>query len=169
MNEIITQKRCSSCGKIKQISEFCKDKSRKNELSYVCRECHSIRGKKYDRNNKEVRREKQRKYIEENRELLRERSRIWSLNHKEKKVAHARNRRAWKKQSCGSITLEQWEDLKIKYGNICLCCGKHDVPLTLDHIVPLSKGGINTIENAQPLCRPCNGGKRDKTIDYRPK
>ncbi len=33
--------------------------------------------------------------------------------------------------------------------------------LSLDHIVPLSKGGIHDIDNWQCLCVPCNSRKRD--------
>ena len=56
-----------------------------------------------------------------------------------------------------------------RYGNRCIACeasGDH-VMLTIDHVVPKSKGGRNTIDNLQLLCRPCNGAKGDKTIDYR--
>lgn len=33
--------------------------------------------------------------------------------------------------------------------------------LSLDHIVPLSKGGIHDLDNWQCLCVPCNSRKRD--------
>lgn len=33
-----------------------------------------------------------------------------------------------------------------------------------DHVVPLSRGGHNTISNILPSCRKCNGDKRDLTL-----
>lgn len=38
----------------------------------------------------------------------------------------------------------------------------NDVMLTFDHVMPKSKGGANTIENAQTLCYPCNQEKADE-------
>ncbi len=70
-------------------------------------------------------------------------------------------------QSTEKLTAEQWEAILDKYGRKCLACGRTDVKLTLDHIVPISKGGKHTADNAQPLCRPCNTHKGVKTTDYR--
>lgn len=41
----------------------------------------------------------------------------------------------------------------------------HNCMLTLDHIIPKSKGGISTYENLQPMCRYCNAKKSD-TFDF---
>lgn len=55
----------------------------------------------------------------------------------------------------------------------CVACGKsaHDgVLLHVDHIIPRSKGGTNTIDNYQTLCNECNLGKSNKsTRDLRKK
>lgn len=40
-------------------------------------------------------------------------------------------------------------------GSRCLECGTDD-DLTLDHIVPYSHGGPDTIDNLRTLCRSCN-------------
>lgn len=49
----------------------------------------------------------------------------------------------------------------------CLRCGcKED--LTIDHIIPLSLGGLNKVGNFQTLCNPCNNEKGSFIVDYRP-
>jgi 5-methylcytosine-specific restriction endonuclease McrA len=52
-------------------------------------------------------------------------------------------------------------------GDNCLCCGKlRDVGI--DHILPISHGGDNNIDNLQVLCRTCNSKKgKHNIIDYR--
>lgn len=40
----------------------------------------------------------------------------------------------------------------------CLRCGTSE-RLSLDHIVPWSRGGPDTIDNLQTLCTPCNSRK----------
>jgi hypothetical protein len=37
----------------------------------------------------------------------------------------------------------------------CVWCGKSE-PLTLDHVVPWSNGGSDSINNLRTLCGPCN-------------
>ena len=54
-----------------------------------------------------------------------------------------------------------------EYEHRCLACGI-DGALTIDHVIPVSKGGPNTADNVQPLCGPCNSSKGTNTIDYRP-
>lgn len=59
------------------------------------------------------------------------------------------------------------EDEKIlkgtKFMQKCVFCGTEE-NLTIDHIVPISKGGSRRIENLQILCGPCNFKKADKII-----
>lgn len=65
-----------------------------------------------------------------------------------------------------SYTEDQWQALCAFYNQTCLRCGKQK-KLTVDHIVPLSLGGTNSIDNIQPLCKSCNTSKGVKVIDYR--
>lgn len=75
-------------------------------------------------------------------------------------------RRARKRQNGGAYTQIEWDQLCAFYDHRCLCC-KECKRLTVDHVVPISCGGSNAIENIQPLCMDCNRRKGAKTIDYR--
>lgn len=46
----------------------------------------------------------------------------------------------------------------------CQYCGKHSRELTLDHIIPRSKGGQSTWENLVACCRACNGRKGSRSL-----
>lgn len=90
---------------------------------------------------------------------------------KEKMKQKVKNRRAVKRGASddGNISPQQWLDLKTFYHHKCLCCGKREpgITLTQDHVLPLSKGGSNNLNNIQPLCKSCNSTKHTQNIDYR--
>lgn len=61
---------------------------------------------------------------------------------------------------------DRWAVLK-RDNYSCAKCGaspskNHQVELEVDHIQPVAKGGGNTLENLQTLCRQCNQGKKDR-------
>ncbi len=48
----------------------------------------------------------------------------------------------------------------------CVYCGeKTKNKLTIDHVIPKSKGGKNTWQNLVTCCKSCNIKKDDKTLD----
>jgi 5-methylcytosine-specific restriction endonuclease McrA len=130
-----------------------------------------INAKARDRRQKDLEhyREIGRKSYERHAEDRRQYSLDYFKLHPEKSVAANNRRRARKHTSGGSHTEEQWQAMKAFYDYRCLCCGKREpeIRLTRDHVMPLTKGGTDSIDNIQPLCARCNSKKNFKHIDYR--
>lgn len=47
----------------------------------------------------------------------------------------------------------------------CQYCGRSDLSLTIDHVLPKSKGGQDTWENLVTACIKCNNKKGDRTLE----
>jgi glycerol-3-phosphate cytidylyltransferase len=85
-----------------------------------------------------------------------------------------RHRRMKLKGVKGKHTNREWEYKKKCFNYSCATCGISEevikikwagtqfTKLTKDHIIPISKGGTDNIENIQPLCVSCNSKKIDK-------
>lgn len=66
------------------------------------------------------------------------------------------------------LTEEQWLRVLNHFNYRCAYCDK-DIRdfYTIDHVIPLSKGGTHTIDNVVCACLSCNSAKKDK-IPLRP-
>jgi len=65
----------------------------------------------------------------------------------------------------GRLTTERHKNwrktlMKMQRGKCYYCGCDMDEP-TLDHVIPLSKGGEDTFENVVAACEPCNREKAD--------
>lgn len=56
------------------------------------------------------------------------------------------------------------EYLLLKWGHACAYCGKSDVPLQKEHIVPRASGGTDRVSNLTLSCRSCNEKKGTSDI-----
>lgn len=135
------QKHCSACRRDLPIAEFGKRSASPDGLHYWCKSCISERGRSWRESNPE----------------------IWRPKHRVRQ--ERRLRRIY--ENGGNLNYWEWEEILQRYDHRCVACGKRD-ELTLDHIVPVSKGGGTSAENVQPLCRSCNASKGATAIDYRP-
>lgn len=195
MTKSITEKKCTKCGIAQNIAEF--PIVMKKYTSSWCLSCKRRINNEYNAKRKEIKREYDKKYRKatvqrdkerhhkyylEHVEEIKNRTALWQKSHPEKTkryreiyrkkypdsiLERTRNRRARRNYIEGKITRTEWKELLVKYNNKCLCCGRNDVKLELDHVVPLALGGKHNIHNAQPLCRTCNAKKYIKIIDYR--
>jgi 5-methylcytosine-specific restriction endonuclease McrA len=60
------------------------------------------------------------------------------------------------------LTHVQWLEIKRRFRGRCAYCGASNLPLTQDHVIPLSRGGSHTASNVVPACRPCNTAKSNR-------
>lgn len=162
----VVVKFCHGCGTEKAASEFHKHKGRNDGLSTRCKACQKVALKQWRRGNPSRSLDTQRRYKEENRERYPEIDTAWRLANPGRVVAKTQKRRAHKLASPEHYTPEQWGALVNFYEDTCLCCGKQGQS-TVDHVVALSAGGTNGIDNIQPLCFRCNRRKGVTSIDYR--
>lgn len=58
-----------------------------------------------------------------------------------------------------SISTSQWLDTIHAFNSECAYCGSRK-RLTMDHVVPVSKGGKTTLDNIIPACTRCNSSKQ---------
>ncbi|OQY46644.1 MAG: HNH endonuclease, partial [Anaerolineaceae bacterium 4572_78] len=56
------------------------------------------------------------------------------------------------------------EYLLEKFNRTCVYCGKRDVPLEVEHIVPKSKGGSDRVSNLTLACHKCNQKKGNQDV-----
>jgi len=57
------------------------------------------------------------------------------------------------------------EYLLEKFDRKCCYCGKRNVPLEIEHIIPKSRGGTNKVDNLCIACGKCNNDKNNLTAE----
>ncbi len=81
-------------------------------------------------------------------------------------AAYQAYRRALKSSVLNLLfTREDLVDHFGKFGNRCVYCGTTTANLTIDHVTPISKLGINGLCNIVPACKSCNCSKNAKSVE----
>ena len=62
-----------------------------------------------------------------------------------------------------TITNDELRNLFDRYGGLCAYCP--NVATSIDHVMPLAKGGKHELANLLPACMPCNMEKHDMTLE----
>jgi 5-methylcytosine-specific restriction endonuclease McrA len=101
------------------------------------------------------------KYRNKYKEKSKEYNHKWRQKNKEKIRIYKIKRENKKINLPSNLTSEQWEKINKSFNNCCAYCGKSG-KMTVEHFIPISKGGEFTINNILPVCLSCNSSKKDR-------
>lgn len=154
--------KCNRCKVEKPFKEFSKNKTRPSGICPECKECAKTRAK--------IRYQKEGAKLRAQMALLRE-------TDYEKRISIERASRARRKEAqrpaknvrqrlrntilSDKKYLIREKELRKLYSQPCFSCGSTSNQ-SIDHIMPISKGGAHSIGNLMTLCRKCNSSKHDK-------
>ena len=111
--------------------------------------------------NKVHRREYMKTWAAENAHALRERQRNrYALNPIPTNIRNSLRRSLERK--IGVVTDAEWVGIVEENESACVYCGAVDRKLTIDHVIPISRGGKTVRGNLVPACKSCNSKKKDK-------
>jgi hypothetical protein len=177
-------KRCPDCGKRKPLTpEYWYYARERRWFHSYCKPCYNARGAARERANPRDRREYNKQWEAKNRERRRAegtvRFKTWRDENREhrlewerkyhrtekyraKNVIYHENRRARKLAAPGEFSADDVAAILKRQKFRCFYCGTNIRNChTVDHYVPLSRGGTNWPDNIRCACRPCNISKND--------
>lgn len=133
--------------------------------------------KKYSDEHREEKKVINRRSYNKNKESVLARSKEWRRNNLEKtKESHKK----WRDSEKGKVTLEvEWHTRRTlgkldcemvksiieETNGMCPYCGNKIEKGSLDHVIPVIKGGTNTKENLVWCCLTCNLSKGSKDLE----
>ncbi len=174
-------KYCNKCGETKKLEEFSVCKRNKSGRQSACKACNSAH---YSKNAERVKKYQSERYYSNHKEELLKRAenrkkpefkikkrlsdKKWIENNREyynlRSRAHCANRRARLRDIPGKLHADEVAEL-LRVKNKCSYCGATE-DLCIDHVVPVSKGGHNTLSNLEVACMSCNSSKNNKDLKY---
>lgn len=164
------QKHCYVCQRTLLTSEFHKDKYTKDGLRNQCKSCVKTHNAAFKSTvaYKEIAKLRMRQW----RAAHTEKSRAWATRWQKEHPAERRRisraarqrRRARMHNTISTLTHQEWEDRVQEFNGHCAYCLKPFDNLQMEHMQPISKGGMHTLDNIIPACRSCNAMKGDRTL-----
>jgi hypothetical protein len=143
------QQTCTKCAEEKPLLDFYKDVRGRNGCMTKCKNCHN---KICSANNKK------------NPEAGKASAARWRKNNPEKiKALNSATKSRRRKSERQLFSHDDWQSILRQYHLSCAYCGC-GVNLTMDHVVPLIRGGRHSVGNIIPACRSCNSSKGGKFI-----
>jgi 5-methylcytosine-specific restriction endonuclease McrA len=113
---------------------------------------------RYNAAHREERRESDRRRRLANAEKLRAAASRYRLAHLEEYRLASSRRRARESGSGGKLSKSEWLAILTAWNGLCAYCGAPGT--SIDHLIPIARGGKHDKSNVVPACKPCNSRKR---------
>ncbi len=150
-------KECTTCGVRKPLDDFNRNCTRKDGRLEQCRLCKAAADRKRYHAPDGLERAKR---IKKDTEYSKRKSVRFS------RKAGSANKQAVLYNLPGRLLSSEVMGLFLSHSYSCYYCGKQSTDpkeMTLDHVVPMSRGGDNHISNCVPACWDCNLSKGNKS------
>ncbi|MDE1940713.1 MAG: HNH endonuclease [Patescibacteria group bacterium] len=145
--------------------EECLERTRRSQVKRTPHGRHA----EYIKHKETYKKSGRRSYLK-NREARIAAATLWRRNNREKWLIMARSRQARRRSrklsALGSASTAEVIARFDFFGWRCRYCGKslNNKTVTIDHQIPLSRGGTNWPSNLVPSCRSCNCSKGTQTF-----
>ena len=170
---------CTKCGVESSLDNFYKSASK-------CKPCHKayaiawskanpdrVKTHNKKRNPGVWQKQKQNKkymlkktlYRQANRDVRIARATKWNQANRKKFRSHVSKCHNKRRVSLsgGKTYLILDKELNRLYRSCCAICSTNN-NITIDHIIPVARGGNHSIGNLQPLCKSCNSSKKSRFV-----
>lgn len=158
--DTIRTKLCNTCGIVKPVSEFHRDRHKTDGFHTMCKKCKRA----YRTSDFYSAREHELEHIggRFNRHF-KKRNVLFDSNDggRSYKAIQMHAARSSLPRESHTLTYTEWAFIQKNQDNKCAICGSKE-PLVHDCMIPLSMGGAPTFDNTQALCASCNNHKGAK-------
>lgn len=139
-------KTCSRCNRTKPICYFSNDSNTPDGLSYQCSDCRHAH------------------YVANRSKILK---RMHGPDYRPNRQVYNSRQRAKRYDVENTLTVSEWKERLANSDGCCAYCGEKvgQAKLVIDHIMPMLRGGFNSIENIVPACKSCNRRKATKSSE----
>ena len=173
-------RKCTGCGGRKLLSQFDKDSSASLGRRSKCKACRSVQMKNLYARDPDRFREYERCRRRDEAPHMRKIDTERYLRNREKRIALAKesvHRRRVRVSNAKSDRGISRQALRGRYGDLCCYCGvamhfrsphggEYDPRLaTIEHVIPISKGGTHVWDNVRLACWQCNVRRNNMPLD----